>query len=342
MRHAALPTLRTPRLTLRPLQASDAEAIVDGVGNFDVSRWLGDVPYPYDRADAEAFLAAEIGSARRTWAIDAGQGLIGIIAAGDRLGYWLARTAWRKGYGFEACVAVLSYWFSKTKAKSIEVGHFEGNTQSANIVRALGFAFVAHGTTEALSLQQRVPSLEYRLDRKAWVERQKFMLKTGRLTLRPIAEKDAPFLVDLARPEVARMLFRVRPGWSLSEAQDFARTWVWRGYPGFIHLIKQGRSPVGYIGYLGQDLSLVYALHPNFWGAGIISEALAAYIPALFDRFPVSRLKAEVFDDNPASAAVLRKFGFVETGQGVGPSAGRDAPARLTYFRLPRPATDQG
>lgn len=38
MSYAALPVLRTPRLTLRPLTHLDADAIVDGVGNYDVSK----------------------------------------------------------------------------------------------------------------------------------------------------------------------------------------------------------------------------------------------------------------------------------------------------------------
>ena len=56
MHSAAPPTLRTPRLTLRPLTYDDCDAIAEGVGNYDVSRWLAVVPYPYSVEDARAFL----------------------------------------------------------------------------------------------------------------------------------------------------------------------------------------------------------------------------------------------------------------------------------------------
>ena len=36
----ALPTLRTPRLTLRPLEPTDAKPIRDAIANWDVVRWL--------------------------------------------------------------------------------------------------------------------------------------------------------------------------------------------------------------------------------------------------------------------------------------------------------------
>ena len=50
-------TLVTGRLTLRPPQQADAEALVRGLSNLNVSRWTGRIPHPYGPADAAAFLA---------------------------------------------------------------------------------------------------------------------------------------------------------------------------------------------------------------------------------------------------------------------------------------------
>lgn len=333
----ALPTLRTPRLTLRPLQASDADAIVDGVGNYDVSRWLGVVPYPYTRADAEAFLASVDPAKRFSWAIDAGDGLIGVMSVGERLGYWLARPAWRKGYGFEAAVAALNHWFSATDAKDVGVGHFEGNDRSAAVIEALGFAFYATGTTYAKSLQQEVGSREYMLTRDVWEARQTIDIRTERLRLRPLVNADAAFLADLARPEVCRMLFSLKPGLSLPEARNFIAARRWQGVPGYALAIEKAGKTVGYIATgSGQGVELYYALHPDHWGQGLMTEAARAFLKDVFARFPVSKLVADRFEDNPASGHLLEKCGFVETGRDMGHSAGRLEPAPVITYALSR------
>ena len=48
----------TPRLILKPVSGADVSAVVPAIGNYDVVRWLGRVPYPYRTADADAFVAA--------------------------------------------------------------------------------------------------------------------------------------------------------------------------------------------------------------------------------------------------------------------------------------------
>ena len=49
MMRAMLPDriLRTDRLVLRPAELHDAQAIADGLSDFEVTRWLARVPYPY-------------------------------------------------------------------------------------------------------------------------------------------------------------------------------------------------------------------------------------------------------------------------------------------------------
>ena len=97
MTRQAPPVLRTPRLTLRPLEMTDADALVRGVGNYDVSRWLSVVPYPYTQEDALWFLEKTIEGKALVWGICDDRGLCGCIGIDDQLGYWLARPGWRKG-----------------------------------------------------------------------------------------------------------------------------------------------------------------------------------------------------------------------------------------------------
>jgi len=58
-----------------------------------------------------------------------------------------------------------------------------------------------------------------------------------------------------------------------------------------------------------------YWLGEEFWGRGIMTEAVTAVTDFCFENFPLRRISAEVFANNPASARVLEKAGFVLEGR---------------------------
>jgi [ribosomal protein S5]-alanine N-acetyltransferase len=60
-----------------------------------------------------------------------------------------------------------------------------------------------------------------------------------------------------------------------------------------------------------QTAELGYWLGENFWGGGIMTEAVAVFTDFCFNNFPLRRTYAEPFANNPASARVLEKAGFV-------------------------------
>jgi len=168
MSYAALPVLRTPRLTLRPLNEDDADAIMQGVGNYDVSKWLAVVPYPYGRGDALDFIRRLEREERTVWAICDAAGLQGVIGIEDELGYWLARPAWGQGYAFEAAVAICGHWFSDPTAGDLKAGHFDSNSRSGAILRKLGFQATGGSMREARALGQQVASTDMALKRSTW------------------------------------------------------------------------------------------------------------------------------------------------------------------------------
>src|SRR5258707_14200094 len=77
---------------------------------------------------------------------------------------------------------------------------------------------------------------------------------------------------------------------------------------------------VGGIGvHPGEDVhrhtaTVGYWLGEEFWGRGIMTEAVPAVIDFCFENFPLRRISAEVFANNPASARVLEKAGFAFEG----------------------------
>ena len=71
---------------------------------------------------------------------------------------------------------------------------------------------------------------------------------------------------------------------------------------------------------LGEDVhrqtaNLGYWLGEEFWGRGIMTEVVSAVVTHCFDKFPLERIYAEVYSNNPASACVLEKAGFVLEGR---------------------------
>jgi RimJ/RimL family protein N-acetyltransferase len=88
-----------------------------------------------------------------------------------------------------------------------------------------------------------------------------------------------------------------------------------------IFCIQIDGAAVGGIGvHSGQDVhrhtaTLGYWLGEEFWGRGTITESVTAVTDFCFDNFPLCRISAEVFANNPASARVLEKAGFTFEGR---------------------------
>lgn len=53
-----------------------------------------------------------------------------------------------------------------------------------------------------------------------------------------------------------------------------------------------------------------YWIGEAYWGRGIVTEAVGAFVPYLFEETNLVRLEAGVFDRNTRSARVLEKNGF--------------------------------
>lgn len=75
---------------------------------------------------------------------------------------------------------------------------------------------------------------------------------------------------------------------------------------------------IGTIGYntftRGHRSTIAFALLPEYWGKGYITEAIAAIVQFGFDVLKVNRIEAEVLPGNMASEIVLRKNGFHHEG----------------------------
>ena len=83
---------------------------------------------------------------------------------------------------------------------------------------------------------------------------------------------------------------------------------------------EDGREMV--IGCVGLRLDLKprtgnlgYWVGRRFWGHGVAGEAAARVVRWALANLPIDRVEAHVSIDNPASASVLRRIGFRQTGE---------------------------
>lgn len=150
--------LTTPRLRLRQQREADIPAILDGLNDWQVVRNLTVVPYPYSRADAEAWIAQQTppvpGQAHFGIELP-GTGLIGVISLDSHLGYWLLRGHHDCGYMTEAGTALLEWHFGRRPDDVVTSSYHSGNAASAAVQRKLGFVLTGESDMRYVRSQRR-------------------------------------------------------------------------------------------------------------------------------------------------------------------------------------------
>ena len=160
------PVIMTPRLCLRPVSQTPAEALVAALANYDVVRWLGNVTWPYGVEEARAFLRRPNHGA--TWHIWAGDALVGGISTQTDFGFWIARAHWGRGYGPEAGAAVIEAHFDRVDAERLNAKVLPDNERSIAALQRLGFQRAGMTTCDSASLGQTLDGLAFRLTRADW------------------------------------------------------------------------------------------------------------------------------------------------------------------------------
>ncbi|WP_108819900.1 GNAT family N-acetyltransferase [Pseudovibrio sp. Alg231-02] len=142
------PELKTKRLTLRVLRENDLTPICDYLNNFEVTRMLSVVPYPYTKADGEWWLSNCANTPLTqevNWAIEFEHRFIGVISIHiseegvPLIGYWLAKPFWGKGFMSEATAEVIQYCFEVLGSERITCGAFDENHGSLRVQEKNGF-----------------------------------------------------------------------------------------------------------------------------------------------------------------------------------------------------------
>ena len=93
------------------------------------------------------------------------------------------------------------------------------------------------------------------------------------------------------------------------------------------------------IGRLGiwQRPEIGFAFHPDYWGRGLASEALGAFIQHVFATTTLAEITADVDPRNTACLTLLTRLGFVITGDAKDTVRTGDEWSDSLFLSLPRP-----
>lgn len=81
-----------------------------------------------------------------------------------------------------------------------------------------------------------------------------------------------------------------------------------------------------------------FLLHPDYWRQGIVSEAMNAIIPYLFEITDHTHLTADADPRNAASVGILKSLGFQETHRAKNTFCINGEWSDSVYFALQRPS----
>jgi RimJ/RimL family protein N-acetyltransferase len=143
-------------------------------------------------------------------------------------------------------------------------------------------------------------------------------IDAGKCVVRSWQAHDARSLADHANnPEIWR---NVRDGFPSPYTLNDARAWLLHlsdKVPETDFAIDIGGNAIGAIGFVIQEdvhrlsAEMGYWLGRRYWGKGIVTAAVEATVPYMFETFGLVRIHSRVFSTNTGSARVLEKAGFV-------------------------------
>lgn len=141
--------IETERLILRQWQMDDVKAMVEGLNNINVTKWLAGAPYPYTEQDAINFIQKTINNNLYNFAIVlksenkviGGTQLTNIDLNNGTAGggIWLNEKYQGHGYGTEAFGARIQYAFEVLGLRRLENGYFKDNEKSHKMQLRFGY-----------------------------------------------------------------------------------------------------------------------------------------------------------------------------------------------------------
>ena len=335
--------IETDRLILRAWQKSDLTdfyeyARVDGVGQ--MAGWLPHKSLEESRQILNMFIEE-----KKTLVLELKENgkVVGSIGLefpdvdmgipeelqGREIGYVLSKDYWGRGLMPEAVKAVIDYCFKELDFDWLACGHFLRNDQSRRVVEKCGFRYlkdVIHRTR----FGTEEPTKLYILENTHKIIRQmsapfgaaSVTLETERLCLRPVNQNDLSDIHEIVSdPEVAETAgFAVSDNIEASvkrmlEYMDDNET--------LAVILKENNKMIGTVSLQKRDWTkypldrkmkgreLGFDLNRQYWGQGLMPEAVKAVCHYCFAKLDYDFLTAGYFLGNRKSERAIEKCGFI-------------------------------
>ena len=161
--------ITTLNLVLKKPDYKDITSLIEELNNWNISKWLVEVPYPYSINDANYWIkkTKEDEFSFNIYLINK---LIGGISISKKLentkwelGYWIGEKYWGNKYAKEACESLIKYFFTNTSNNIIYASHMKDNMKSKKIILSLGFKEIGLGSKYSLSRQEYIEDIYYQL-----------------------------------------------------------------------------------------------------------------------------------------------------------------------------------
>jgi 8-oxo-dGTP diphosphatase len=158
--------LATERLVLRALVPEDAESLHRLVNDWEVTRNLAVVPFPYPRELADDWIGSTQKSRTEGTAYDLAitgrdgeqELLLGVVglridaaARTGHIGYWIGRRFWGHGVASEAAGRFARWALANLDLDRLQAGVITDNPASAAVLRRIGFRQTGEGTDSFLA-----------------------------------------------------------------------------------------------------------------------------------------------------------------------------------------------
>jgi RimJ/RimL family protein N-acetyltransferase len=328
---------------LRALRPDDVDDLVAGYSDPVAQRFLPQVPAPFNRRFAEAFVqhrAPEMfteGGAFYAIADPVTDRLLGTIGM-DRqvpsrhqaeLGYWVGPWARRRGVAVAALVAMTEHIFSTGMQRLELLTHWE-NAASQRVALAAGYQRegVRRGaiTNRDGSRAELIAYARLATDPPGPIPRLLPDLPGGELsdgvvTLRPLTENDIDFytqlhriqdVIDTSVPPVPPSPAEIRHRCTSAEAH-----WLAGIRADLVIVDTRTGIPTGGMGLFYQEpptgqAMIGYSQLPNWRGRGYTTRAAQLLSRWVFAETNIARLIAGTLPTNKGSQRVLEKAGFTQ------------------------------
>ena len=161
--------INTLNLVIKKPNNRDIHALVNELNNWNISKWLVEVPFPYSINDANYWIK-KTEEDEFSFNIYLKNKLIGGISIANKLGnhkwelgYWIGEGYWGNKYAKEACDGLIKYFFTNTTNKIIYASHMKDNIKSNKIILSLGFKKLGIGKRYSVSRKEKVEDINYQL-----------------------------------------------------------------------------------------------------------------------------------------------------------------------------------